>query len=151
MSLMVHFWSSGIITHILSDTTSSWSMHNCVHSWTLATLNKDIDTYFYLYVFDCVNATIGETNDPSFNHSTPSCTVGYVARLVQWRFLENNLISGFTSNGLKGAARISLFLQNRLEFTATEQIYVGALASLENALGPDHTTTFTYLNNLAIL
>ena len=37
--------------------TESWSMHNCVHDWTLATLNKDFDTQQYWYAFDCVTAS----------------------------------------------------------------------------------------------
>jgi hypothetical protein len=38
----------------------SWSMHNCVHDWTLATLNKDIDIQHYWYAFDCIAASIKE-------------------------------------------------------------------------------------------
>jgi hypothetical protein len=39
-----------------SSTLGVWSMHNCVHDWTLAALNKDIDIKHYWYAFDCVDA-----------------------------------------------------------------------------------------------
>lgn len=29
------------------QTNRSWSMHNCVHDWTLVVLNKDIDVKHY--------------------------------------------------------------------------------------------------------
>ncbi|KAK5079599.1 hypothetical protein LTR70_009280 [Exophiala xenobiotica] len=34
----------------------SWSIHGCLHDWTFAALNKDVDEEQYWYVFDCVGA-----------------------------------------------------------------------------------------------
>lgn len=31
-----------------------WSMHNCVHAWTLAVLNREVNPEFHWYAFDCV-------------------------------------------------------------------------------------------------
>ncbi len=37
---------------------ASWSMHTCVHDWTLAALNEVVDERQYWYTFDCVGASI---------------------------------------------------------------------------------------------
>lgn len=48
------------------QTSRSWSMHNCVHDWTLAALNKDIDVKHYWYVFDCISASIKDDRADDF-------------------------------------------------------------------------------------
>src|SRR5271154_2503222 len=38
--------------------TGSYSLHVCVHDWTLDGLNRDIDTSQYWLAFDCVTGHI---------------------------------------------------------------------------------------------
>jgi hypothetical protein len=46
----------------------SWSMHACIHDWTLATLNRVIDPQQYWYAFDCVAASINHDDWDSLGH-----------------------------------------------------------------------------------
>ncbi|KAJ5975808.1 TPR repeat protein [Penicillium waksmanii] len=36
--------------------SQSWTMHNCVHAWTLAVLNREVYPEFHWYAFDCVTS-----------------------------------------------------------------------------------------------
>lgn len=42
-----------------NDASQFWSMHACVHDWTLAVLNQDIESAHYWYAFHCVTTLIG--------------------------------------------------------------------------------------------
>ena len=64
----------------------SWSMHTCVHDWTLAVLNKDIDVQQYWYAFDCVGASINEDEWDSLGHIIYARLAAHATRLVHDRF-----------------------------------------------------------------
>jgi hypothetical protein len=61
-------------------------MHNCVHDWTLAALNKDVDLEHYWYAFDCVSAAINDDDEDGFVKLSYSSLAAYATRLVQQRF-----------------------------------------------------------------
>lgn len=44
----------------------------CVHDWTLAVLNKDIDSQQYWYAFDCVAASINKDDKDLYGHPSYS-------------------------------------------------------------------------------
>ncbi|KAJ5825847.1 hypothetical protein N7474_002985 [Penicillium riverlandense] len=125
-------------------------MHYCVHDWTLAALNKDVDIEHYWYAFDCVDASAVGVAD-SLGHISFSRLAGHAARLVKLRFLQNNIISGFAPDRLNKASRIARLLQDQIQLDEAEQMYMWALAGRETALGPDHPLTLHTVNSLGIL
>lgn len=93
----VHF--SGVMG-ILTDyyfldvhpTFESWSIHNCVHDWTLAALNKNIDEKHYWYAFDCVSASIKDGNKDNFAKLSYSRLAAQATRLVKQHFCQSDAI-----------------------------------------------------------
>ncbi|KAJ6118982.1 hypothetical protein N7471_013602 [Penicillium samsonianum] len=133
------------------QTSGSWSMHNCVHDWTLAVLNKDIDANHYWYVFDCISASVKDDNADDFANLSYSRLAAHATRLVQERLCTNDVIFNLTPHRLDQASLIAKLLRNQVLLLAAEQMYQRALAGKEKALGPDHTSTLDTVHNLGIL
>ncbi|CAG7953097.1 unnamed protein product, partial [Penicillium nalgiovense] len=134
----------------IHQTSESWSMHNCVHDWTLAALNKDIDANNYWYAFDCISASINEGNAGSFATVLYSPLAAHATRLVHQRFCENDIIN-IPTHQLHQALLIANLLREQVLLIAAERMYQRALAGYENALGADHTSTLDTVNNLGVL
>jgi tetratricopeptide (TPR) repeat protein len=132
-------------------TSESWSMHNCVHDWTLAALNKNVDIGYYWYAFDCVHATVNGVNLGSLGHITFSRSASHVIQLVHQRFLENDMIYHPAPDKLDQVSRVSQLLQNQIQLAAAERMYLRALTGYEKALGPNHTSTLETVHNLGSL
>lgn len=124
------------------NTTRSFSMHNCVHDWTLASLNKKSDKRLYWYAFDCVAATIDGADMGStlaslkYAYLTP-----HAARLTHRRFVQDRLLHGIEPDRADNALDIAELLREQLQFTAAEHMGESILAQLEKALGPNHIKT----------
>lgn len=130
-------------------TSGSWRMHNCVHDWTLAALNREIDIKHYWYAVDCVNACIAEVDDESLGHLSFSRITRHAVRLAEQRFLD--IILDSTTDRLDKISRISLLLRHQIQLDKAEQIQVRVLSGYEKALGPDHTSTLTAVHYLGCL
>ncbi|KAJ5823330.1 hypothetical protein N7447_005670 [Penicillium robsamsonii] len=133
------------------QTSDSWSMHNCVHDWTLAALNKEIDATYYWYAFDCISAPINDKDMNDFAKLSYSPLAAHATRLVQQRLCQNDDIYNITPNRLDQASLIANLLRLQVLLFAGEQMYQRALAGKEKALGPDHTSTLDTVHNLGIL
>jgi tetratricopeptide (TPR) repeat protein len=135
----------------VQKSTKSWSMHNCVHDWTLAALNKDIDAEQYWYAFDCIVSSINKDDGDSLRHLSYAHLAAHATRLVQDRFRRNDLLNDIIPDRLDGASYIAQLLERQIQLTAAEQMYLRALAGCEQTLGPEHTSTLATVNNLGIL
>jgi tetratricopeptide (TPR) repeat protein len=133
------------------QTSHSWSMHNCVHDWTLAALNKDIDAKHYWYAFDCISASINDGNADDFANLSYSPLAAHATRLVQQRFCQNDIIYNITPCRLDQASLIADLLLDQVLLPPAEQMYQRALAGYEKALGAGHTSTLQTVNNLGVL
>lgn len=132
-------------------TLESWSMHNCVHDWILASLNKNIIAERYWYAFDCVSMSLTDVNPDTFAHVSCSPLAAHATRLVQLSICQNEILNYITSDRLMQASMIGHLLQEQVLLLASEQMYQRALARYEKALGPDHTSTLQTINNVGIL
>ncbi|OQD63331.1 hypothetical protein PENPOL_c009G08122 [Penicillium polonicum] len=126
-------------------------MHNCVHDWTLAALNKDIDATNYWYAFDCISASINDNDKNDFVKLSYSPLAAHATRLVQQRLCQNDVIYNITPHRLGQASLVADLLREQVLLLAAEQIYQRALAGKEKALGPDHTSTLNTVHNLGLL
>ncbi|GLI79762.1 hypothetical protein PoHVEF18_008103 [Penicillium ochrochloron] len=131
--------------------SESWSMHNSVHDWTLAALNKDIDAKNYWYAFDCISASISGENANSFANLLYSPLAAHATRLVHQRFCKNDIMNNIPTHQLHQASLIGNLLREQVLLLPAERMYQHALAGYENALGADHTSTLDTVNNLGIL
>ncbi|KAK2733385.1 hypothetical protein FQN57_002142 [Myotisia sp. PD_48] len=121
-----------------------WSMHVCVHDWTLAELNKTLDPREYWFAFDC----IAESDTPDNSLMTHLDTSMHALWITQPRFdhIYNNVGYHFTS-----ALRIGQMLLYESQFEVSERLLCDALQGYENTFGPEHELTFIPLNSLAQL
>jgi tetratricopeptide (TPR) repeat protein len=133
------------------QTSESWSMHNSVHDWTLAALNKEIDAKHYWYAFDCISASISDGNANSFANLLYSPLAAHATRLVHQRFCENDITNDIPTHQLHQASLIANLLRGQVLLLPAEQMYHRVLSGYENTLGADHTSTLDIVNNLGIL
>ncbi|KAJ5907999.1 hypothetical protein N7495_000681 [Penicillium taxi] len=133
----------------VDSSSGSWSMHNCVHDWTLAVLNKDISTQYYWFAIDCVNATTRGYDTNYFGNIVFSRLTSHATRLANQRFLD--MIYYPTPDQLDQLSFTSRLLQHQIQLTTAERMYIWVLAGREKALGPDHTSTLDTVNNLGNL
>ncbi|KGO45651.1 Tetratricopeptide-like helical [Penicillium expansum] len=129
----------------------SWSMHNCVHDWTLATLNKDINANLYWYAFDCVSASINVDRAHDFANLSYSPLAAHATRLVQQRLYQNDVIYDVIPRRLDQALLIAGLLREQELLLASENIYQRALAGSEKELGPGHISILNTVSNLGVL
>ncbi|OQE62181.1 hypothetical protein PENNAL_c0269G11109 [Penicillium nalgiovense] len=131
--------------------SQSWSMHNCVHDWTLASLNKDIDKELYWYAFDCATGSVAGVEEDLLGHSCYSRSAAHAKRLVHQRFYQSESISVLKSDRLIKASHISRLLREHVHLDAAEQMYLWVLAGHEKVLGADHTSTLQIVDALGLL
>ncbi|KGO78557.1 Tetratricopeptide-like helical [Penicillium italicum] len=133
------------------QTSDSWSMHNCVHDWTLASLNKDIDATYYWYAFDCVSTSMKDKDQNEFSKLSYSPLAAHATRLVQQRLCQDDVIYYIPPRRLAQASLIANLLRLQVLLLAGEQIYQRVLAGYEQGLGPDHISTLITVDNLGNL
>ncbi|ERF75445.1 hypothetical protein EPUS_00238 [Endocarpon pusillum Z07020] len=131
-------------------TTKSYSMHACVHDWTLASLNKMVDSESYWYAFDCVAHSIdGEWE--LLGHLRHARLAAHAARLGHDHFVQAGLLDIIADGRAEKVEDIAQLLQKQFRLEAAAVMHQRALAGYEKALGPDHTSTLDTVNNLGIL
>ncbi|KAL2870888.1 TPR-like protein [Aspergillus lucknowensis] len=128
----------------------SWSMHMCVHDWTLTVLNKAIDSQKYWYAFECVAGSIPD-NTEYLEHSSLSGIAVHATRLIHPRFVQAGILDNIEESRLAEIGSIAILLQKQVQFVAAEEMYQRALAGCEKALGPDHISTLGAVHNLGNL
>ncbi|KAL4935205.1 hypothetical protein BDV06DRAFT_133555 [Aspergillus oleicola] len=130
---------------------SSWSMHICMHDWTLTVLNKDIDSKQYWYAFNCVAASIPSDSMDSLGHPSFFRLTAHATRLVHQHFLQSITLDKAVPGRLKDILRIATLLHKQVKLVAAEEMYQRALAVYKKALGHDHISTLDIVNNLGTL
>ena len=131
--------------------TGSYSLHVCVHDWTLNSLNGQIDTAQYWLAFDCVAGHIGHNDWDNLSALRYRRFVLHAIRLVHERFRKVGSQQEWLQNKLTSTSIVARLLREQVQYQAAEQMYVRALAGYEKALGPDHTSTLNTVNNLGNL
>ncbi|RYO80968.1 hypothetical protein DL762_007374 [Monosporascus cannonballus] len=123
-----------------------YSIHSCVHSWTMSVLNQEWDQDLAKLAVKCVASHIpGSESDKWW--------------LIQRRLLQhaarcyylllNHMI---TNDGLDWAFHnLGLLYSDQGKLKEAEEMYQRALQGCEKALGPDHTLTLNTVNNLGSL
>ena len=127
--------------------TGGYSVHSCVHSWTVFVLNKEWDKGLARLALACVASEVPSTNQKD------------------WWLLQRRLLQHATRQDLfivDGKVDIDgldwAFHNLGLTFTPTKSSWprrrrciFGLWKASEEALGPDHTSTLDTVNNLGNL
>jgi tetratricopeptide (TPR) repeat protein len=123
-----------------------YSVHSCVHSWTVAVLNKEWDKDLATLAIACVAAKVPSTTEKDWwliqrrllQHATR-----------QYLFVTDNRVS--TDKLSWAFYNLGLLYADQGKLAEAEKMYVRALRGNEEALGPDHTSTLDTVNNLGAL
>jgi tetratricopeptide (TPR) repeat protein len=129
----------------------SYSLHVCVHDWTLTGLNAQTDTTQYWLAFNCLASHIGPDDWDNLSALRYRRFVPHAVRLVHERFQKVGSQQEWLQNKLTKTRVIAGLLNEQVQYKAAERMYVRALAGYEKALGPDHTSTLETVNNLGAL
>ena len=126
--------------------SGGYSMHSCVHSWTVFVLNKRWDEGLARLALICVASEIPSTNEKNW-------------WLLQRRLLQHATRQDlFIVDGKVDIVGLDWAFHNlgdlyfdQGKLAEAEKMYIRALQGKEEALGPDHTSTLDTVNNLGNL
>ncbi|KAH8800844.1 hypothetical protein F5884DRAFT_824895 [Xylogone sp. PMI_703] len=123
-----------------------YGVHSCVHSWTIFVLNKEWDESLARLALSCVASEV------------PSMDVDkwwvLQRRILQHAVRCEQLImdSKMVIVGMEWALHsLAKLYADQGKLAEAEKMYVRALQSYEEALGPDHISTLSTVNNLGNL
>jgi hypothetical protein len=131
--------------------TGSYSLHVCVHDWTLNGLNHDIDTSQYWLAFDCVAGHVRLEDWENLSALRYRRLTPHAVRLVHERFQRAGGQQEWLQSELSRAQVIGQLLYQQIQYKAAERMYLRVLGGYEKALGPDHTSTLDSVHNLGNL
>ncbi|KAI1858502.1 uncharacterized protein JN550_012635 [Neoarthrinium moseri] len=132
-----HAVSTGLIE------SRGYSIHACLHSWTIHILNRDWDGRLHEMAVECIASHVPSREDGQFwvlqrrllTHAITSCTkMQDGGKDLKWAF------------GILG-----LLYYDQGKMQEAEEMYLRALRGYEKAWGPGHTSTLDTVNNLGIL
>ncbi|KAK5215258.1 hypothetical protein LTR72_011670 [Exophiala xenobiotica] len=126
--------------------TGRYSIHSCVHSWTVCVLNQEWDEDLARLALTCVALEVPSTSEKDW-------------WLLQRRILRHAIRQDlFIMDGKVDMAGLDWAFYNlgnlykdQGKLAEAEKMYIRALQGREEALGPDHTSTLSTVNNLGNL
>lgn len=119
-----------------------FSIHSCLHSWTVHILNKEEDGRLAKVALECVASCVPSKEDDQFwllerrllPHAVKSCATIQDHHDLAWAFHE-----------------LGTLYKHQGKHAEAKEMYVRAVRGKEKALGPDHPSIFDTAHNLAIL
>jgi tetratricopeptide (TPR) repeat protein len=126
-----------------------YSMHSCVHSWTMHVVNSRRDDKMARIALNCIGLHVPDHNRPQY-------------WVIQQRLIRHaNRCQGFLSTRLVGQDddnlehmaiyNLGYLYADQGKLDEAEKMYQRALQGREKAWGPEHTSTLDTVNNLGIL
>jgi tetratricopeptide (TPR) repeat protein len=126
--------------------SKGYSIHSCVHSWTIYFLNQKWDVGMAGLALECVGSHVPNSAARKA-WVTQRRLIRHAVRC--WYFVENGMIS---EDGIAWVLDSLGNLYSDLgKLGEAEKMYKRALQGREKALGPEHTSTLSTVNNLGNL
>jgi tetratricopeptide (TPR) repeat protein len=135
---------------LIEITGEGYSLHTCVHDWTLQALNHEISSQYYWLAVECVASLVKRDSERDW-WETNRRLGRHAIRLGHPR-LANVFDEGkLDEDDCVGLHYLGILLNSQGKIAEAEQMYQRALAGYEKALGPDHPSTLRTVNNLGNL
>ena len=133
--------------------SASWSMHRCIHDWTLAVLNSNVDEEYYWFAFSCVDATVRGFDAQFLGRTAFSSSASHATQLVKVlkQITKKDVTIQFSSDQLQKISRAAILLREQVQLSAAEQMYIQVQAACEKTLGPENPLTLDICNNFGLL
>jgi tetratricopeptide (TPR) repeat protein len=131
--------------------TESYSLHTCVHHWTLNSLNQAINVELYNLAFHCVRKSVNLDEADQLAFAQNRRLVPHAIRLDHNHFhiLVNK--DEWVEEKHDDLFSVAWLLQTQDKFLLAEHMYIRALRGQEKTLGPEHKSTLDTVNNLGML
>jgi tetratricopeptide (TPR) repeat protein len=127
--------------------SGGYSIHGCVHSWTVNVLNQEWDYDLAKLALKFVGLHAPGKDSSIQWWLTQRRLLQHVARCLHI-VLSDMVID----NGMEWALhKLGLLCADQGKMDEAEKMYQRALQGKEKALGPDHTSTLSTVNNLGIV
>jgi hypothetical protein len=126
--------------------SGGYSIHSCVHSWVIHALNAQWDPILARYAIDATARRIPREDDGK-PWVTQRRLLQHVDRCVE--HVKGQ--SAIKSNMEWELCRFGDLYADQGKLAEAEEMYERALKGYEKALGADHTSTLTTVNNLGLL
>ncbi|GFF61024.1 hypothetical protein IFM51744_10562 [Aspergillus udagawae] len=125
------------------DTSGSirFSIHNCVHSWTIHVLNENWNYEMSSSALGCIASRIPRESTPSFWHISQNL-LGHANRIVDL-FSRKRLIQGYTEAQVEQMQDIIWFFLARGRPETVEKMCISLHEQVEEMFGYYHPATFT--------
>src|SRR5271155_4042127 len=123
-----------------------YSMHSCVHSWTVSVLNKEWDESLAKLALTCIASEIPSNDEKDWWLLQ--------RRLLQHALRHEQFITDgkVKTEGMEWALHwLGHLYADQGKLAEAEAMYTRALQGKEEALGPKHTSTLGTVNNLGTL
>jgi tetratricopeptide (TPR) repeat protein len=142
-------WALSILHNysLVEITQGSYSLHTCVHDWTLEYLNHTFDNHFCRLALHCVAQSVKW--DTEAEYWTMNRRVLQHARRFEHTRLQASI--NWAEVAPEDLHRLGyLYAQSDMN-SAAEKMYMRALLGKEKARGMEHTSTLDTVNNLGVL
>jgi tetratricopeptide (TPR) repeat protein len=124
-----------------------YSLHTCVHDWTLEHLNHKIDGTLSCLAFHCIASNVMRENEGEF-WLTNRHLEQHVSRLEYRRIRES---IDWEIVAVEDIFSLAYLNKNQGKMVEAEKMYLRALEGAEKACGAEHTSTLNTVNNLGNL
>jgi tetratricopeptide (TPR) repeat protein len=129
-----------------SAESRGYSMHSCVHSWTVHVLNQEWDANMASLALNCVGRHMPDTNQ----HNSLVTERRLMRHAVRsWGFIVDGSVDSDGREDHLHNFGDAFARQGRRD--EAEKMYQRALQGKEKAWGPEHTSTIKTVNNLGNL
>lgn len=103
--------------------TQIWSMHTCIHDWTLASLHVEIDPEQYWYAFSSVGNYVDGLSSDEQRHPSQAPLVAHAEHLKHQRFRQHTETNKLREMHLSAATAIGMFLYVQGRYTQAERMF----------------------------
>jgi len=129
--------------------SQGYSMHLCVHSWTIHILNKP-------WNYNLATLAVGfvASHVPTYHTNSAWLTEQRIiqhATRCSYMLLKSLVIVVEDNTNAWAYHKLGLLYDSQGKLVEAEQMYQQALQGYEKTYGPDHTNTLDIINNLGVL
>jgi tetratricopeptide (TPR) repeat protein len=126
--------------------SKGYSIHGCVHSWTIHTLNQDWDFDLARLAVKFVGAHVPKKKDikPWLMQRRLLQHAAKCSHMISTSLVVDDELTDEYHN-------LGLLYADQGKLAEAQSMYERALAGREKALGAEHTSTLTTVNNLGII
>lgn len=129
--------------------TGSYSLHRCVHDWTLAGLNRPADQVQFWLAANCIALHFYDASWSDFSKLKYSRLLPHAERLLIDRFQEVVRWNALSDDEYTIMECLAKFLEAQNNLPLTEQLYQRLLAGVEESKGANHPVTLAVVYNVA--